>query len=496
VLVRANRAFFSVTNTTTTPYVNWLFQLNVLTGGTPKDAKDLPLTVFDLNNDFQRDINDRVDGNNDGDRDDLADVPVAMRLTTGITPIQLVSHPIVARVANGVAAILYTKEGVEAVAPPAACEIGCTGGFQGGHIDVDYYDRVDGVTDGHKHRYDKDQHVVYVDLFSLEPFKRETLKRVTEIVSNKHQKFLVLIANADLSPGGKLYIGSAPPVKVIDYQRAMIDKIRNGTLTNADLHTLDELETVLLPGNDPTESFGTISGALRIAYNDASILAGDLMPTNTGCVNKGPSITYGRWHNGTLTLQLIKVNNLQDANKLYQDGKVVIQTKDPNDPYPSSDQYTGVRVASPSGASDFLYEVTLFWHWKEDDIPWFTAESYLYQQLYGNQLSLACYGGPLWWTTWKYIREGLSANELAQLQEKADQLASSGNRRDAATAQKINQALQEYKQKFQQPGSGGGSGVPEVLPGQTEGGGTSSGGQTNDYFIQQGLRSWRELGRD
>ncbi|MFQ5757665.1 MAG: pilus assembly protein, partial [Acidiferrobacterales bacterium] len=244
LVVRADRVQFTSTNPTLAVYENWLTQLDFLTGGPPQ------FTVFDLNQDASLNSTDNVDGNGDGDTLDAEDTVVAQLLGDGLTPVQVASQPLIAFKSSGVDTILISSLGMPAAAQP--CTIDCGGGFQGGHIDVDTdspsggttapgNDGLGGSTDAHQHEYDKVHGQVYVDYFSLEPRRGlpraddptaiagAKLNRVTEVGILSGEEFLVLIANADLSPGGMLTIGSNAPVNVKDYQDALIAKIQTGT---------------------------------------------------------------------------------------------------------------------------------------------------------------------------------------------------------------------------------------------------------------------------
>jgi hypothetical protein len=535
--IRASRAQFTSTNTTTAPYENWLTQLDYLTGCEPSGS------VFDLNG--SNSLTD-ADGVDYGSPLTLH-YPVAKKLTTGVTPLQLASHPVIAFINSGLDTILINNEGVPQPTTQPPCTINCSGGFTGGHIDVDTdspsggiyktsgFDGLGGKTDVHQHEYDKCAGQVYVDYFSLDP-RRSPLKckhdatktatnhnRVTEtykkdtttVTFGNTQKFLVLIANADLSPGGKLTIGSAAAVPVKDYQDALINKIQTATLTDADLHTLNELLATTLDGNNPIDSGVTIPGALRISFEDSAIQTGGLIGTNTGCVKDQVTITADRWRNGALTIQLLAVpsgltvaqlnahvaaNTTIQADDLHSEKQLDGTTKNVGT---TAVENTGVTLKRPANLNAstsaentyFLYESTLFWHWN-DEISTATATilALLADQNKTSSISPPCYGDTGWTQIAQAVAQGLTASQLAALDAEIARLEAISN--PSKNESKRLATLKNARSTYVPPGTGGGGGGGVVvIPAVTEGG-LRSGGHTTGSKIYTGSRSWVELGAD
>ena len=485
LVVRADRVQFTSTNPTTAVYENWLMQLDYLTGGPPQ------FTVFDLNQDGSLNSTDNVDGNSDGDTVDPEDTVVAQLLGDGLTPLQVAAQPLIAFKSSGVDTILINSLGLPVTV--VACTFDCASGFTGGHIDVDTDspnggvngdsgDGLGGDTDGHVHEYDNDHSQVYVDSFSLEPtvVGGDKLNRVTQVGLDPTQRVLILIANADLSPGGKLTIGNGAPVNVKAYQDAIISKIQTGTVAVTDLHRLQDLDNTTLPGNAPTAAGETLPGALRISFTDTSIIGGGLVPTNTGCV-RGNDVINDRWRNAALTLQLLKVNSGERGSVA---GWVNIQADDPVTP---AVETTGVTVSDPAR---FLYESTLFWHWKADG-----ALAKLRDLIAGTKLPTPCYGDPDWADSVAVI-ESWTADPLTQAEIDAanqaiDDLNAAG---DTRGANKVAAALADALAVGSGGGGGGGGGGieqgVEILPT----GGVQSAGETPGVTINSGQRSWLEMG--
>jgi hypothetical protein len=117
-------------------------------------------------------------------------------------------------------------------------------------------------------------------------------------------------------------------------------------------------------------------GTLRNSFDSLAIVAGGLIPTETGCV-KGHTdpLTNGRWRGGALTIQLVQASHFLTAN-IPAGGTPIdlVQQMSPldhQDLVPLSD---GTQVVLTEGGvqygglvakndAEFIYESTLFWHW-------------------------------------------------------------------------------------------------------------------------------------
>jgi hypothetical protein len=203
-------------------------------------------------------------------------------------------------------------------------------GLAGGHMDVDtshlLYAFRKGTTDGHVHQYDKKFNVVGESFFN---FKTATLKNIPLYVPNG-QKFKVIVANADLSPGGRLVIN-----KVYN----SLDRTTYIPVKNYDDTALSAL---------PIYSLDGIPGTTRLTelglYFDTNVIGtGGLLGTVTGAVRSNTPGRYGEWRNGAVTVQLVKVN---------PDGTDGFRTS-------TAISAGGVQGVATSG---LLWETTFFWH--------------------------------------------------------------------------------------------------------------------------------------
>ena len=524
--VRGGRVQFNTTRTSSgvSLYENWLTQLDSLSGGAPL------FTVFDLDQDGDLDNTDRVAADGDGDVSTREDIPAAVKVS-GTTPIQVASQPVILFLASGIDTILIINEGLTPIVVEPCFE-NCD--FRGGHIDVDTDspsggtvagggDGLGGKTDAHVHEYDKNHGQVYVDYFSLEPRRglprsdgkggnaSDKLNRVTEVYErgttsasfDGNTEFIVLIANADLSPGGDMTLGGSKQ-NVLDYQRAIISKIQasaagdtsNGLKKSNDVHTLTELlqyqgttgSKQALSNNWPIDTGDNIAGALRIAFNSSSIVDGDLHPTNTGCVRDNDN-SFGRWRNGALTIHLLEVDTSVSGWQANVTNKVVIQNFDAGDQVQSGETYTGVRVKDNA---DFLYESTMFYHY-EDNINKAQVElNKLDSSLYPGvtKLSTNCYGDATWVDDVDRVRNPTITE--AEFNQLIDDLNTNIAELEASGDQKKADKLKEIRDDLISRGTGGGTPIIQT-PGATTGG-LEDRGNTPGAVINTGTRSWREFG--
>jgi hypothetical protein len=447
--VRAFRLQFITTNPTAEDGENWLVEPDYFDGGQPS------ATIFDLNRDGSL---------NDSDKQDDAN-PVAWRLGKG-----LVSHPVFARIELGIDTLFINN----LVLPTVDwCNGYCIGGMAYGHIDVetdspagpdivgDGADGLGGATDGHSHRYDKIHGVTYVDYFDLEPRRGllsldvedgvqlapQKLNRVTEVKKPDgsappiagDKEFIVVLSNADLSPGGTLTIG-AKEWNVVDYQDMITAQLLAGKTKD---QLVDEDGDSLVFTLDDIQAGG---GTLRISFDNTAIIQGGLHPTVDGCVRGNydwydytPSAGHGtiafsenkhitpvmggsepssasdgfRWRNGALTMQLLDADNftLESANYLPQDssGNVVggVYAKAFSNAHKHGGDYDYTMSMGPNN-SGMLYETTVFWHYGE-----------LYQYL-RNGRHPPCYGNSNWSAAVTIERGGLTFGEYQSLLDGLD----------------------------------------------------------------------------
>jgi len=401
--LRASRVKTTITNPNGS--TNWLLEVSFDEGGVATD------TIFDLDRNGILNNQDRVDNNQDNDLLDLEDIPMGWQRAAGS-----MSHVTIARVAKGFDTLFINFLKPPLVPPP--CSGICSGGLAAGHMDVDtdspgLGDGLGGSTDGHQHRYDDLTDRTYVDYFDIDPLAGGKLKNVTAVGLPANEEFIILIANADLSPGSNLTIGSKK-INVVTYQR-MIHKALASWDGVGPL--LDDTGASLIYTTAKLQAAGT----LRSTFDSLAIIHGGLHPTQTGCVNKSSSLTNGRWRNGALIIQLIKrshfvagippldrvvVQNPTDLKSVVvlSDGTQVNLTEDLNGNgtieggAPNYEVYGGLRVRSNS---EFLYESTLFWHFGD-----------VSKLILGTK---PCYGDPGWAAAYKVETQGVTLAQFNQL---------------------------------------------------------------------------------
>ena len=203
-------------------------------------------------------------------------------------------------------------------------------GLAGGHMDVDtshlLYPFRKGTTDGHVHQYDKRYNVVGESFFA---FKNSKLNNIPLHVADG-VKFKIIVANGDLSPGGRLVVNNT-------YNSA-------NSATYIPVATYDNTALSALP----IYSLNGIAGTTKLTqlglYFDTNVISsGNLLNTVTGHVRRNNPGLYGEWRNGALTIQLVVVNpNGSDGFKT-----------------DLSISGGGVQGVATSG---LLWETTWFWH--------------------------------------------------------------------------------------------------------------------------------------
>ena len=203
-------------------------------------------------------------------------------------------------------------------------------GSGSGHMDIDtsslIYPYRRGQTDGHVHAYDKHYNTTGADFFNLFGGK---LHNITDNVANG-VKFKIIVANADLSPGGRIVINQTynPSNPATWTQVTTYDNTLPSALT---VYSLDGA-----PGTTRLTSFG-------FYYNTATVGSGGLIQGNTGHVKNNTPGIYGEWRNGALTIQVVRVN------------------PDGSDDFTVNTAFSagGVQGVATSG---LLWETTLFYH--------------------------------------------------------------------------------------------------------------------------------------
>lgn len=373
---------------------NWLVEA-LLTDGGPNP---LAAPIYNLNVDDQLNAADLYTDNAAAE-DPEWHVPMMWRQVDGI-----MSQVTIGFLDSGIDT-LFINFLQPSIANSTPCTENCTDGFFNGHIDVQTYpgSRPRGTSVlisnppfrfSNAHLYDKLLGRVYVDYFDLRfpPPASSGFNHQFEIDSfgdyppdiGESEEFIVLVANADLSPGGTLQIGTKT-WNVLDYQIQLHKALLDWDPRIADaLPRDDDGDSLVFKWGDIQDM---VDGTIRVSFNDRAILDGGLHPTNSQCVVQngvgGRAETYntqtkeGRWRNGALTLQLVKKSyfNAQPVNPAL----AMVDIQKPQDLAPSITTDTGdvliTSIESPENEykqiggllaqndAEHLWESTLFWHY-------------------------------------------------------------------------------------------------------------------------------------
>lgn len=207
----------------------------------------------------------------------------------------------------------------------------------------------------------------------------------------------------------------------------------------------------------------------------------------------GAKFYNGRWRNGALTIQLIEVGTSPTdlANVV---NLVTIQPDDTNTPVVENTGVVAKYVISGGRAQGtsasnpvYLYESTLFWHWKpEQDI----VGQIQVEIGTGTAASTPCYGETGWAAARAEFQQTLTAAELKALDDLIKKLEASGSAKDATRAAKL-RVLRSKIVTSTSSGGGGGVPVPVLPPGSI----LEDLGKTPGVLINTGRRSWYEIGK-
>ncbi len=368
---------------------NWLVEAVLADGGpNPPGAP-----IYDLNVDGILNIADLYDNNSGGDSAEWH-VPMMWRQAAGN-----MSQVTIAFLNYGIDALFvnYLQQPITADVPCTKADNSCPSAFLGGHIDVQTYHRdvpLGGEPTGNTDAYDTKTWRVWIDFFDLynlyrlgvpgqdsppvvrpedkcEPLdmQRTVLNQVSinstgvksyckndSTVPNpiasgidSSEEFVVLVANADLSPGSTLRIGNRT-WNVMEYQRQIHNALKNWNPANPADFPKDA------NGNSLIFTWGQIEaskGTIMLEFDDRAIIDGGLHPTQPECVvtTSGNGLTNGRWRNGALTTQLVK-RSLFTTNPAID--SVTVQLPDDLPPYVTTKE--GDRVYTTIDYADDLYE--------------------------------------------------------------------------------------------------------------------------------------------
>ena len=272
--------------------------------------------------------------------------------------------------------------------------------------------------DGHHRAYEKVHGVKYVDYFNLEPRRGrvrldpgpldgdgnpfiaiQELNGPTDklpdsdgsggglMFDEENQKFIVVLANADLSQGTEIQIGCRT-WETFDYQEMITPQLKAGTPPN-DL--VDENgESLVFTLNSIRADTGCTEPTLRITVTGRVGSEGVLHGTLPGCVNnthnwngdpktasdpQNPHITPNqeqqssgyRWRNGALTMQLLAVEPDGTAGYVLQTSNLPESRRTIGNGGIFALGFTvtgnGQPVVSPvDGPNGLLYESSVFWN--------------------------------------------------------------------------------------------------------------------------------------
>ena len=311
--------------------------------------------------------------------------------------------------------------------------------------------------DGHSLGYNRVHGVDYIDFIELEPRRgklrldigsmrklndgyepvnprqaEQELNRVTEVgLNTANQKFIVVLANADLSQANQLQIG-CQTWPVYEYQTNIAQRLRGKAGEELDNAVASMATAGLVFTLDGIQSAtGCDNPTLRITPTDRVGKFGVLQPTLPGCVNNTDvyviatgsanlrhltrkpdgSATWDnydgdaqvtpnlegqgrRWRNGALTIQLLAVNldntaafTLQDVELPTAPARVEGQDPGWGGIYAKGFTMEGQgnnRKPVPFQPQGLLYESSVFWHW--GDMTRFQSEGG------GAPVLASCYG--------------------------------------------------------------------------------------------------------
>ncbi len=211
-------------------------------------------------------------------------------------------------------------------------------------------------------------------------------------------KFIIVFANADLSPGGIFQVGHYY-WNVLEYQKMIHEKLSDwdgeeSSLRTKDYYTCLDLSvdckgsdyiSLIFSLNDAVsmtkdvngDGVEEVKGTIRITFNSVAAGAGGLHPSDTSCVRKAS--TYGpteasknRYRDGALMMQVIKATAfsgtaepLNEFTKRYPKEAYVETVKIIRDNLPYevekiNNHHYGSLVVKDN--KDFIHESTLFWH--------------------------------------------------------------------------------------------------------------------------------------
>jgi hypothetical protein len=516
---------------------NWLIEALLTDGGPNPPAAP----IYDLNVDRKLTTADLYDNNSGGDIEEWH-VPMLWRQANGI-----MSQVTIAYRGRGDDALFinYLQPPITPDVPCTASEL-CPNGFLGGHIDVQTYRGNTALYSdptANTEAYDTLRQRVYVDFFNLyyangTDVATSVLDQVdidfvdsdkTGYLGNpkttasdigEAEKFIVLLANADLSPLATLKIGDKR-WNAFEYQRKIHDALKTWDPTDPSDRSIDPLVfTWREIKNQIKDNEGKGIGAISYLFDDRAIIDGGLHPTQPSCIgaNANYQLVNGRRRDGALTMQLVSksyftTNPVNPAIAMVDiqqptDLKPFVITKEGNSLATNIDyddnlyQTVGGLVVKPSAQR--IWESTVFWHFGDLAV------------LAG--LGRPCYGDSGWEAAKEFelsndpisatlealgydINSDTLAAAVTALTIKGCDVSGSSCNGKWTTLKSILDISKDYTRRKSRSATSGNTGPTYPNPNQVNGGGTGAGLQgdggdgalTEGPAYEPGRMSWTDL---
>jgi hypothetical protein len=356
--LRDDRLQFITVNPTYSTGENWYIQLDAITGGAPSKS------VVDVNKDLVVSVADNVDGDGDGlVTDTELDRVVGTYLGFGIS-----SLPTIGSTTSSSAAALFNH--IEAISPTDIVIIN-EPGLVGGHFDLDTSSKIykfdNGNTDGHVHEWDDNHDETTINYFSMLDGVLNPINHSGKGVPNGTTPFFITVSNSDLSNGGIMEINGAS-FSVTTYQ-AIQRRWLAGTMADHEIFPtfqLDPLDPDVAADQLKIDAGWKQLTSLKMSFDAFSILKGQLLGTETGCVRGNKIGTVGEYRNGALTIQALDGTDFDgftyDAvNDVYIAANTAVD---------GTHNYARIKPVDDTGQTTYtgnmFWESTVFWHWDGD----------------------------------------------------------------------------------------------------------------------------------
>ena len=507
-------------------FSNWFLEATFDNGSAHDES------IFDLNrdSDLTGDL-DHVDGDGNGvtNLSDAEDIPMGWKRPDGN-----MSQVTIARLGPGQDTLFLNFLNPPLVEPPEPCSGSCGGGLEGGHMDIDtdVNGSYMGSTTTHVHEYDILTNLTYIDYFDIK--QGHTTAQAN--VNDNNKEFIVTIANADWSPGGRLTIGQTT-YNVVEYQ-VMLHKAlqkwkangESGNWKSSDLkdpknnplvHTVNKILADVDADGNP--------GTLRITFDATALIYGGLVPSKTECVKDSLQSPSNRWRGNALVMHLVDAGYVQNISGNVGDAQPLdrVRVQDITDStfyeriilsdgtqIKLTDDFSGNKIIEGSNyeilggitakdEASFLYESTSFWHWSDKDanelgICW--TDSDAYRTAYKNVTSRIAVGFFLdklaQETTYDTFEEMVAA-----IKEQTKEGGCRSTNSCSEDPDKLDALYEEGMLVFQLPNDG--SVLPPEVDEYSDGsltgdpviieGGVSEGGLTSGPNFEGGRRTWIDI---